>query len=282
VAALTQGEVFDVEAFGVFDPAHVAVRFDDAPPLALPPALEALIAEAWAAKEATSRRSGALLFNGRIVKLLGSRVRDGVLHLRTGPTDYRTFVGTNLANPHRIAELGRDCFANPIGTTATIISNDGYLLYGRRSQQVAYHQGYLHTFGGGLEEREVGPDRTIDVFASVLRELDEELHVAAYEVARMICVGLIRDREIHQPELLFDADVALSRDALLARLNLDDPHQEHTAVESVPDQPDALIPFIRSAGLIAPVAVGAILLHGRRRWGDRWYTNARRDLFGKP
>jgi len=265
--------VFDVEAFGVFDRTHLAVSYDPTP-ADLPPTMASMIADAWAAKQDECKAANAMLFNGSIVKLHDLAVRDGCLYLCAGPTDYRTYVGTHLANPHRIEEFGSENYANPIGTTATIISNDGYLLYGRRNNRVAYHAGYLHTIGGGLEQKEAGPDAQIDAFASVLRELYEELNVSADEVGEIVSLGLIRAREIHQPELVFDATVALSRDDLLARLDLSDPHQEHSAIESVLDAQDTLAPFIIAAQPIAPVAVGAILLHGRRCWGDSWYADA--------
>jgi len=274
MAEIAPGEpIFDVKAVGVFDEAHVVVSYDDAPQQ-LPPEMQTMIAEAWAKKEAECRKSGALLFNGKVVKLLGCEVREGVLHLRSGPTDYRTFVGTNMNSDPRVAEFGLDSFANPIGTTATVISKDGYLLYGRRSERVSYHQGYLHTFGGGLEQAEVRSDGTVDAFGSVLRELTEEAGLVGEEIEEMVCVGLLRDREIHQPEMIFDAKVSLSRKAILDRFDPDDPDQEHVAIEAVRDEPGALVPFLLAARPVAPVAVGAILLHGRRCWGQAWYTEA--------
>ena len=198
MAEVAQGEpIFEVDVFGVFDEAHVVVTYEDRADAVLPE-MEAMIAAAWAAKEADCRKSGSLLFNGKVVKLLACEVRDEVLRLRGGPTDYRTFVGTNMMNGHRMAEFGREHFANPIGTTATVISADGYLVYGRRSEQVAYHQGYLHTIGGGLEQAEVRSDGTVDAFGSVRREMREELAIVGEDVEEMVCVGMIRDRDLHQ------------------------------------------------------------------------------------
>jgi hypothetical protein len=44
------------------------------------------------------------------------------------------------------------------------------------------------------------------------------------------------------------------------------------------DDPDALIPFISGCGPIAPVAVGALMLHGQSLWGPQWYESAVRQL----
>lgn len=264
---------FAVDAFGEFPPGRVQVHWADTPRPSTPE-LERLIDESWRQALVRAQETGAILFNGKLVRWLGQRVDGGILHIDAGPTDYRAFVGTNLYNRQRVGEFGRPRFSNPIGTTATIISRDGWLLYGRRSHRVAWHAGYVHTFGGALEAADIRPDGTIDAFAAVHRELGEELLLTDEHIVSTVCVGLIHDHEIWQPELLFDAEVRLSRDEVLGRLDHTDAHQEHTAIEYVRDEPDALLPFIHAAAPIAPVAIGAICLHGWRRWGRKWFDDA--------
>ncbi len=275
---------FTVAAMGVFSPARLQVRWHDRP-RETTDELERLIAAGWQAKRAEARRSGGILFNGQMARYLSHDVREGTMLLDVGPTNYRDFVGTNLLNKDRVHEFGWHRFSNPIGTTATIITSDGRLLYGRRSERVAYHGGYLHTFGGALEQADWKPAargapraRMVDAFASVRRELDEEIHVGEQEINETVCLGLVRDREIFQPELIFDATVSLTRDELAARLDPRDELQEHTAVEACRDAPEAVVPFIQGAGKVAPVAVAAILLHGWRRWGKGWLDRAARTL----
>ena len=272
---------FFVDAFGEFPPGHVRVHWSDTPRPSTPE-LDSVIAEVWERQLVECRARGAILFNGRLVRWVGHRVEDGVLHVDTGPTDYRDFLGTNVHNAHRVAELGRERFSNPIGTTATVISRDGWLLYGRRSHRVVVHAGYLHTFGGSLEEADLRPGNVVDPFAAVGRELFEELGLGPGHIDEMVCVGLIHDHELVQPEMLFEAGVNLTRDDLLLRLDHSDVHQEHTAIESVRDEPDALAPFIRRSAPIAPVALAAICLHGWRRWGRGWYDAVVAALWGEP
>jgi len=269
---------FTVDAFGRFEPGHVITHWSDRPRPSTP-VLDELIAETWERMLAHARRTGMRLYNGGLVRWIDHRVEGGTLHLEVGPTCYRDFVGTNLYNPQRLRDYGRACFANAIGSTATVLSSDGWILYGRRSDRVAYHAGYLHTFGGALEMIDVAPDRSIDVFAATRRELSEELGLASDEIEAMCCVGLIHDHEIWQPELLFDVRVRLSRDEVASRLGRDR-DQEHVAIEYVRDEPDRLVPFILASAPIAPVAVAALCLHGRHRWGEEWWAAARRGLFG--
>jgi len=198
------------------------------------------------------------------------------LHLTVGPTCYRDFVGTNLFNHHRLGEFSWDLFSNPIGTTATLLTRDGRICYGRRSTRVAYHAGHIHTFGGGLEERDKGPDGSIDPFTSLCRELVEELAIPRHELIDLCCVGLIRDKEIHQPELLFEARLDISAIELRRRWVSAEGKDEHDEIVSIEDQPEAVAPFIRTCGPIAPVAIGALFLHGRRRWGEDWFRQTSR------
>jgi len=267
------GNLFDVAACGAFPPGRVRLHWSGRP-RETTPELERLIAETWERAAAECSRRGAMLYDGAMLRWIGDRVVDGVLHIETGPTRYRDFVGTNLYNPHRLEDFGRERFANPIGTTTTILSSDGWLVYGRRSHRVIYHAGYLHTFGGSLEEEDVRSDGGVDPFSAVHRELAEEMRLDAEHIDGTICVGLVHERKIWQPELLFETRVRLTRDELVCRLDPGDVHQEHVSIECVPDEPDALVPFVRRSAPVAPVAIAAMCLHGRLRWGLDWFNAA--------
>ncbi len=279
---------FFVDAVGRFPREQVRVRLvDDVRPTT--DLLEALIAEEWDRQTALARDHDRLLFNGPLLRYVdhavspaggdpGVPAEDGAsLQLTVGPTCYRDFVGTNLFNRHRLAEFGWRRFANPIGTTATLISSDGLICYGRRSVRVSYHAEHVHTFGGALEERDRSPDGAVDPFGSLARELVEELGVRGTDYKNLICTGLVRDKEIHQPELLFEADLNMTGAELREHWHCAEARDEHDDVVTLADAPDAIVPFIRSCGLIAPVAIGALFLHGLLAWGEGWYRQAARD-----
>lgn len=268
---------FEVDAFGVFGPGQLDVLWRDEP---RPPhaTLEAMIARTWETCRRQAQQDGTLLFNGQLARYLRHRVEAGRLVIEVGPTDYANWMGTNYCNWQRSDEFGWDLYSNPIGTTATLITSDGWLLYGRRSRRVACHAGYIHTFGGGLEAGERQPDGTFDAFESIRRELKEELDLAPSDVTQMVCIGLIRDATIRQPELIFDAHIRQTRSEIEARFRPDDPPAEHDAIVALRDEPAAAVPFIRSADLIAPIAVGAICLHGRRCFSETWYADTLRAM----
>lgn len=261
---------FLVDIRDCFAPSQLCVLWrDEAPPS--DPAFDALVAETWSAQSDIARREGRMLFNGRMARYLRHR-RDGdLLTIEAGPTDYATFLATNVLNAHRGDEIGWDRFAHPIGTSAVVRTRDGQLLFGRRNERVACQPGGVHTFGGTLEAAEVGPDGRLDAFASMLRELSEELSLTPEDVEGIICLGLIRDPAMLQPELVFDVSVILARGSIESRLDGGDPEAEHAEILGTPDQPDGLLTFLQNTPSLTPIAVGAAMLHGWRCFGPAWY-----------
>lgn len=274
------GLCFSVDAFGEFPPSGLVVRWFDRP---RPPhaQFDAMVAASWAEACRAAEAGGVHLFNGELTRYLAHRVENGVLTIDVGPTDYMNFIGSNYMNVHRVAEFGWELYGNPIGTSAVLLSADGWLILGRRSERVACHPGYVHTFGGGLEARERRPDGTFDAFASTQRELNEELGLHPGDVPHLVCIGMIQDAAVQQPELIFQAELALNRDQLGQRLRPDDPHEEHTALLVCRSEPDAVVPFILAEKKFAPIAVGALCLFGRHKFGEQWYEEACRQLDGR-
>jgi 8-oxo-dGTP pyrophosphatase MutT (NUDIX family) len=267
--------------WGEFRPAQVVVRHRPEP-RPTTGALDQLIADEWDRRLADAQRKDLLLFDGPMLRYVDHSLQNGAggprFEMTVGPTGYRDFVGTNLYNSSRLDEFGWHCFSNPVGTTATLITSDGLLWYGLRSQRVAFHAGHVHTFGGALEPGDRSADGSIDVFASVRRELLEELGLQAGELGDLRCVGLIRDRFIHQPEMIFEARLDMDGETFRQRWQGADEQREHVDLISCPDRPGAIVPFVQGQELIAPVAVGSLFLHGRLAWGDEWMAAAIDDL----
>ncbi len=271
------GLPFIIQACGRFAPPCVRIEFD-ATGRPTTPELEAAIAAEWDRQVALAHGTDRVLFNGELLRYLRHALVPGsggeTFALTVGPTCYRDFIGTNLFNKHRLAEFGWESFANPVGTTATLLTSDGRICYGRRSSRVSYHAAHVHTFGGALEPADVGDDGGIDAFASVARELEEELALRRDELLDLVCVGMIRDREIHQPEMLFEARLDMTAEELRRRWERAEAKDEHDEIVTLVDEPDAIVPFIKSCGPIAPVAVGALFVHGRLHWSEAWLRNA--------
>ena len=268
-----------VELFGRYKQGQVTQSWSDEP-RPTSSRIEAAIKQTWEAQLARAGRDDCLLYDGPLVRLIRAAAAPSSLHLELGPTSYRDFIGTNLHNAAMTRREQRAGLANPLGVSATVITRDGFLAYGRRSRRVAYHAGYLHAFGGMIETEDRLSDGSYDIFGSIKRELREELTLCDEEIEDIVIVGLVRDRRIHQPELLFEATLTLSREALTTRFHPELADGEHTGVEFIRAEPHAIVPFLEQAEPAAPVAQSAVLLYGRRRWGEAWYGQAFRRVFG--
>jgi hypothetical protein len=200
------------------------------------------------------------------------KVEGDQLHLALSPTAYKPFLGTNLHNPHLADQFGPGVLANPLGLSAALISSDGYLLLGRRSERVAYYPKRVHPFAGCLE-----PQEKLDVFAGILRELNEELSLTERDLEELACIGVARDLALRQPELVFTAKSKLDRAQIESRLD----QQEHRSVFSAPATQSGIERALQSGEIFTPVAVGTMLLWGRQQFGPDWFTaNAPRGRGG--
>ncbi len=226
------------------------------------PAVDAAIDAAWAAAGA---RPGVRLFDGPMCRLESWHVTAAELRLVLSPTSYKPFVGTNMSNPQLADAYGRDVMANPAGVSPALVTADGHLMLGRRNGSVAYYPGRIHPFAGSLEPTDA------DVFAAVRRELAEELSLADADLVDLRCTGIAEDVALRQPELIFAAVTTLTRSQVSARLDLD----EHAGVWHVEATASAVEQAIaRQREELTPVAVAALLLWGRLRFGDGWFEVA--------
>ena len=245
------------------------------------PAIEAAIARVWETENALAETDGRSIHNGTLGRLVDLTRRADRLYLTLGQTWYRDFLGTNVFHAARIQAINPHALANPLGISSLIVSSDGYLLFGRRSDRVAVHRGYLQTFGGMLE----APDRTktgYDVFRCARRELSEELGLLPTDIVTLFTIGLVRDRSLLQPELLFEVELGITRVEVEQRFSPERSDGEHVALEFVPDRPDAMVPFLTNSEPVTPIAQAAILMHGLRTWGSEWFRETCLLLYGEP
>ncbi len=271
---------FAIEVIGPFLANQITQSWHDRP-RTTNAELEAAIARTWEAETALAAVRHRVLYDAHLPRLVRAGAIDGCLHLELGPTSYREFAGTNLHNPALTETIGPAAFADPLGTSGLVATSDGFLCLGRRGPGVAFHAGYVHTFGGLLESVDQRPDGGFDVFGGILRELHEELGVDPKDISELVLLGMVRDRAIRQPELIFDGTVQLSRENLNARTDRAEFVEEHTAIEFVFDEPEAVAAHLARTDRVTPVAQAALLLHGRLHWGIDWYEQTCFLLFGE-
>lgn len=112
-------------------------------------------------------------FNGRIYVMAagGARIEDGVLHCELVATDFKSFL---YWRDQGYPDAGvADCFGSAI-----LRSKEGHVILGR--QRAGHVNGGLAYFPGGfIDHRDVAADGSVDIAASIERELAEETGIEA-------------------------------------------------------------------------------------------------------
>jgi len=239
--------MYDVRAAGDWAPRQVAVAWSAASSRRIVPEVERAIDDVW---RAAAARLGDKLFDGPMCRLERWLASPQRLELTLSRTSYRAFLGTNLFNAHLADVHGPEVLANPVGLSTALQTRDGYLLLGRRNDSVAYYPNRVHPFAGALE-----PHEPLDVFAEIRRELHEELHLTVPDVADIRCVGLVEDRALRQPELIFIASCARTKGELEAQLDRTEHHATYAIKTARVDVERAM-----KDPVLTPVAVASLAL----------------------
>ena len=263
---------FLLDFLGQYKPEDLVVHWSqDRPPASAE--VQALIERAWTARLDQARQSGTILFDGPLCRLMRFETRRDKLEVTLGPTGYKEFLGTNLTHPQLRYQHGEAIMADPLGVSAAAVTADGYLLLGLRSQKVACYPGRIHPISGT-----VAPvaGRGPDPFAAILYELSQEAQIPAQKVPGPLCLGMVRDKKIVQPELVFELAVETDLQPLWRELPQAVEAHEHTQIIPLRDHPANVVGFLENhCRNITPVAMATLLLHGLYRWGSGWFAAAR-------
>ena len=269
---------FFLEALGPYRPEQLQLQWTaQARPVV--EEVEHFIDTSWQRRRNQAAAQGLQLWDGPLCRLIAYQVQADRLSLTLGPTSFREFVGTNLHNVHLRYSHGSEVLANPVGLSAVVSAEERYLVLGKRSATVAYHAGRVHPIGGCLEPS--GDGAAPDPFAGVLREIQEELGVATGALKDLTCLGMVRDKHIHQPEIMFDVAAGVGVEDIRRSLAGAAGRGEHADLVVLRDHPAAVVDFVeRRLPELTPVALAGLLLHGLRRWGSGWFTSTRGYLRG--
>lgn len=153
--------------------------------------------------------------------------------------------------------------ANPVGLSSAVLSSDGFLIFGRRNDRVAYYPGRIHPFAGAAE-----PAESLDLFAEVRRELTEELRFQADDILDLRCAALVEDRSLRQPELIFRCRSTRSRDWIIEQLD----QAEHHSAWYMPANANGLAAALADSAHFTPVAIATLLVFGKAYIGDEWFN----------
>jgi hypothetical protein len=225
-----------------------------------PPAVAELIERTWSEE---LRVPGVRLFDGPLCRLEAWRATGDALELDLSRTSYKPFLGTNGRHAELSRTHGESAMANAVGTSAAVVTSDGYLLFGERGPHVALYPNRVHPIGGCLE-----PAEHVDVIADMARELREELVVTDAEILDIRCVALGRDSALLQPELTFVARIAVARQELERRID----REEHRGSWCIPAEAGAIDHALCDGRPQTPLTRLTLLAYGAWAFGEEWFS----------
>ncbi len=266
---------FFVEVLGKFARSAVSVNWTDKPWSADEDTRD-IIEQAWQEELLRAQQAGRHVYDGQLSRLMGFTCHDQRLDLTLGPVSFKDFIGTNAVNAHLRHVHGPEFLADPLGVSAALVSADGLMILGCRSDQVSQYAGRIHPVGGIVEAATVGDGPGGDPFATMLTELTEETTLAGDEVSQITCLGLVRDRHTYQPEMIFDVNVSVEADEIFRRYTQATDSSEHSELITVRNHPAAAETFIEDYfNSLTPITLAVLMLHGLSEWGTGWFATAR-------
>ena len=170
------------------------------------------------------------LFPGLKFRLSKVQEVNGKVIISLGMTNYKDYVGTNLANnlnvlkERGLKEGDENLYlSNPLGNMCVTETSDGKIVFIKRSNKVAEYKGFIDVPGGHPEPDLAGItlENMFDysksqeelkkvLFDSVEEELISELNVTQADMGKITCIGIITNTETNKPDIIFHAKLTIS------------------------------------------------------------------------
>ncbi len=186
------------------------------------------------------------LANNLVPSYQESKVEDGKLLIEACVTDYKSFYGTNVCN---MDQLPKSELADALAVCGVVVSKDGAILLGKRSDRVAEAQGHWHVIGGNLEVNRSDYnwrkkyDETefrwwflseLNPTKNLLREIEEELGLTSRQISNVYTLGLGKNLLNNKPEVLMFVQTNVSSQRLRDCATHAILHGEHSSLITLP------------------------------------------------
>lgn len=167
-------------------------------------------------------------------RFVGAEVKEGKLVLTLDPTvSYKDAATTRSKD---FAErFGEACAPNPVAVTTVLIAKDSagkeHMLMTLRNESHDFKPGGYHiSVGGAMEiKKDANPIDTC------LREMNEEVGLAANELHGVMCVGVVKHSQQSATEIIFEARTNVPLEEILKRN-----HDDENTVVAIPTTPSEL------------------------------------------
>jgi len=226
----------------IWSPEDVVERNKESYEVEEPPSDEVvhdILSEVEEAQE-KAEKSGAEFYNGPLVRLEDFNVQDGTLNIELQNTNYFSHVGTRDR-----PELDKENRADPLSVGAHLLTSDGYILLGEKSDLNEIGSGEYQLPGAGyIEDPETQYEESLNAQPSspIHRELNEEVNLGLRQLTHPEPSALIG--AVHrQPMLVYDTETVLSSDEVIDEwLDILEDKREFSGLAFIPaeDVPEVL------------------------------------------
>ncbi len=196
------------------------------------------------------------MYNGQLARLDSWIVKKNILNLNLSITDYSTLFYSNHHIQYIIKKWGKKYISRALGISAVVLTSDRFLILMRRSNLVGEYPECIDVFGGHIN---LSHDLEFPgIRESMLKGLDEELGIGNKEV-NLDCIGLITNTQNEKPELIFTANIALTVNEIINKMNNAVDSFEFSRIIVLPGLENVLTSFInKNENLFSPSALGCI------------------------
>lgn len=175
------------------------------------PEIKKKINKEWGKRKVENKK----IFSGAIYRLSGYSIKNGVLILEIGLTNYKEVVGTNYlfdSNKkffNHLLRLGAKegnpykYFSMALSVGTVIETKDKYVLITRRSKKTGVYSNTFHTIAGQTEPK-LFRKKPIDFSESMAEEIETEVGLKKNEY-KIYFTALIINNQNLKPELTFVA-----------------------------------------------------------------------------
>ena len=209
-----------------------------------------------------------------LYRLTNFSLKNGILALHLGLTNYKEYMGTNVSHPEWSLEYGEKTMSNALSVSAVAETKDEKIIIERRSQNVGEDRGYYHTKPSGHPHPPEG------IFGGVYSQARKELGIEKSDIAKVACIGLVRSVRSHKPELMFKMKLGIFSTEVERR-----PKEEAWEFDELlylPKDPAFLAKWlIENFEKTVSLGHGTLLIYGFQNFGIEWLRKVKKGLMPK-
>lgn len=253
---------FDIPILGKFGKGKILVK--QSPQEQYSEGQEAAIEKVWQARNEARLAAGQKPLESASLNLKRAIVENDRLVIEVAEGTYKDHIAIQDRD---FRNAFPDFDPRTIGTNIVVRTNDSKLMIIQRSMDSATKPGALSVVGGqGDIGKDCDEDGIWDPFKTIARELEEEAGIKKDEVNNLVAAGIIYNKTIRNPSIIFYADSSLSSDQIRQRVGDGEVWVKFIAG----DQADLEHSILWWTSSPSPSGSAALAIYGKDKFGIGW------------